>query len=527
MRPLAGDYACNFDKVASLYAGDPRSADAWRDVARRVQAHPRERESVAAAVAAQQARRGAPQPSRAAAERLRDPRTIAILTGQQAGSFGGPLFTLLKAVTALQLARQAATSLGVPVAVVFWVDAEDHDWEEVASCTVLDGQYEPRTVTIPSPAGAGEQPVGTLQLDERVSGTLDELDAALGRTEFTESLMQSLRGAYRPGAGMADAFSSWLESVLGPHGLIVFDSSDASVKPLLSGVFTKEVATAGRTSALAAKAGETLRALGHAPQVVPQPESVALFRLDGHRKAIRRQAGGFLVGEDTFTAEALAEEAATAPHHFSPNVLLRPVVQDTLFPTACYVAGPSELAYLGQLREVYEHFTVPMPLIYPRATATLVDSATNRFLAKYDVAVPDLQPQDDSVLNRLLESQLPPAVDAAIKDADEAIHRVMTRVMEVVPAVDPTLAGAAKTTLGKMEHEMRALQGKVIQAAKRRDETLRRQFNRARAQMFPQGQPQERALGLPYFLNLYGPALVDRLLDEVPLDLGQHWVLTI
>jgi uncharacterized protein YllA (UPF0747 family) len=100
-------------------------------------------------------------------------------------------------------------------------------------------------------------------------------------------------------------------------------------------------------------------------------------------------------------------------------------------------------------------------------------------------------------------------------------------VIEAMPAVDPTLAGAAKTTLSKMEQDLRGLQNKMIQAAKRRDETLRRQFMRAQAQIFPLGHAQERTLGVVYFLNRYGPAVIDRLLSELPLELGQHWVITI
>ena len=206
---------------------------------------------------------------------------------------------------------------------------------------------------------------------------------------------------------------------------------------------------------------------------------------------------------------------------------LRPLVQDTLFPTICYVAGPSELAYLGQLGEVYQHFSLPMPLIHPRATATLVDSATARFLQKYDVPFEDLQPQDEAALNRLLQSQLPPTVDASLNEAEETIRRSMERAVNTVSSVDPTLAGAARTTMGKMEHELKALRGKVIQAAKRRDETLRRQFIRAQAQTFPHGHPQERTLSVVYFLNLYGPALIERLMEELPIDLGKHWVLAI
>ena len=168
-----------------------------------------------------------------------------------------------------------------------------------------------------------------------------------------------------------------------------------------------------------------------------------------------------------------------------------------------------------------------MPLIHPRATATLVDSATIRFLNKYDVPLEDLQPQDEAALNRLLQAQLPPTVDAAFSAAGQAMSEKMQDVVDAVASVDPTLAGAAKNTLGKMEHELKALQGKMIQAAKRRDETLRRQFMRAQGQTFPQGHPQERSLAVVYFLNQYGPALIDRLLEELPIDPGQHWVVAI
>jgi bacillithiol biosynthesis cysteine-adding enzyme BshC len=528
IRPLASDYAHNFSKVAPLYAGDPRVLEAWCDAIARARRHGRPRDEIAAILAAQQTRRGAPPAACGAAARLADPKTVAVVTGQQAGAFGGPLFTLLKAITAIQLARQTARDHNVPCVALFWVDAEDHDWEEVRGCTVLDAQFRPRTITLPAPVGAGELPIASLQFDERIEQAVSELQAALARTEFTDEILRNVRAAYRPGAGMADAFARWLESVLGPHGLIVFESSDPAAKPIARDVFKRELDEPGRTAALAAQAGEALAARGHTPQVVPQPDSVSLFHLDGVRRPIRRQGDEFLIGESPRTLAKLADEAGTHPERFSPNVLLRPIVQDTLFPTICYVAGPSELAYLGQLRGIYERFNVPMPLMYPRATATLVDSATARFLSKFPtMPLTDFQRQDESALNRLLQTRLPVSVERALKDAEDTVQGTMRRVIDAMAELDPTLAGAARTTLGKMEHDLRGLQGKVIQAAKRRDETLRRQFTRAQAQVFPLGHPQERTLAVVYFLNRYGPGLVDRLLESVPLELGRHWVMTV
>jgi bacillithiol biosynthesis cysteine-adding enzyme BshC len=527
IRPLSGDYAYDFDRVAALYAGDPRRPGGWQAAIERVQAHRRKHGEMARVIAAQQERRNAPPEARAAAGRLAAPETVAIVTGQQAGAFGGPMYTLLKAVTAIQLARRVEEDHHVPVVPIFWVDAEDHDWAEIAGCTVLDADYHPRTITLDSPEGAGHLPVGALTLDHGIEKTIAELTSALPSTAFTDALITGLQKAYRPGAGVASAFAAWIEALLGHLGVVVFESSDPAAKPLAAAVFAQELRNVGSTASLAADAGRAMSALGHTPQVEPQLDQPSIFHLDGARTPIRRSGDGFAVGNTTVPAAALVEQAERSPSQFSPNVLLRPIVQDTLFPTVCYVAGPSEMAYLGQLRAVYAAFGIPMPLVYARATATIVDSAAARFLRRYAVHLEDLRPQDESALNRVLQSQLPQSVEQAMREANDAIFRSMTRVAEALPDLDPTLAGAARTTLGRMEHDLRSLQSKVIQAAKRRDETLRRQFARVQSQVFPLGHPQERTLSVAYFLNQYGPSLVDRLLEELPLGMGKHWVITI
>jgi len=527
IRPLVGDYAFDFSRVASQYPGNPADAQAWRDAVARAQRHPRDRAAIAAILAAQQNARNAPPEARAAAAQLADATSVAVVTGQQAGAFGGPLFTLLKALTALRLARETAARQRVPAIPIFWVDAEDHDWEEVRSCTVLDAEFQPRTVTLANVDGAGELPIAELKLNEGVERTIQELASALPQTEFTSAVLDDLKAAWRPGVGMARAFAIWIERLLGPHGLVVYESNDPATKPLVANVFARELAAPGRTSQLATEAGNALAAAGHAPQVVPQADSVSLFRLEGGRHSIRRQDDRYVIGDRSYSVDELSKQASSNAAGFSPNVLLRPLVQDTLFPTVCYVAGPSELAYHGQLRGVYQAFGVPQPLIYPRASATLLDSGAARFLSKYNVAIEDLQPQDESALNRLLQSQLPAAIEQSLRDARTQVEQSMARVAAALPSLDPTLAGAAKTTQGKMEHEIHSLHNKIIQAAKRRDETLRRQFTRAQAQAFPQGHPQERTLGVVYFLTKYGPGLVDRLLDDLPLTLGEHWILIV
>jgi bacillithiol synthase len=516
IKKLAADYAFQFSALAPFFSGDPSVPASWNAAIANVQKHPRQRAELSALLIRQLERRDAPAAAREAAARLAEPQTVAIVTGQQAGLFGGPLFTLYKGLTAAKLAAKLSTDHGTPAVAVFWVESEDHDWDEVASVSILDHEMQRRTITLPPPEGAGHAPIGTIKIGSEIGSIIDELASALPPTEFTAELIGQLRDAYTPGITMSDAFARVLDRTLGELGVIVFECSDRAAKPLVRDIFAHEIRHAGRTWSLAGDAGERLAAGGYHTQVEGSSHGAALFRIDGSRRAI-----------EAFDGPGLADEVRTHPETFSPNVLLRPIVEDALFPTVCYVSGPNELAYLAQLRAVYEHFGVPMPLMYPRASATVLDSASARFLEKHDLPFEALQARDESALNRLLAASLPESVDRALKEAEEAIQVKMAAIVASVPAIDATLEGAAKSTLGKLQHDLSTLRGKVIGAAKKRDETLRRQFFRAQAQAFPDGLPQERALGSVALINRYGPALVQRLMQELPLDLGHHWVLTL
>ena len=527
IRRLASDYAFDFGRLAEFFSGNPSDPAAWRDVIARSQRYTRPRERVAGLICAQQERRGAPPEALAASALLRDPRAVAIVTGQQAGLFGGPLFTLLKALTALRLATQVRSEHGVPVVPIFWIDSEDHDWDEVRTCGTLDPEQTPRKIALSEMPGANHGPVAGVRLDDSIESAISDLVATLPATEFTAELVTRLRRAYAPGHGMAEAFGRWLETVLGAQGLVVYDASDRDAKALVADLFAHEVERPGETARLATEAGGRLVAAGYHAQVTPTVDSVALFHLNNTRHAIQHEGSGFVVGEERLSREDLVARIRQQPDTFSPNVLLRPLVQDTLFPTICYVAGPNELAYLAQLREVYAAAGIPMPLMYERATATIVDSNAMKFLTRHHVEFESLRAQDEAALNELLQAQLPPTVEAAVHDTLRAIEERMADVAREVTQVDATLEGATRSTLTRMQDDLKKLHAKIIQAAKRKDETLKRQFHHARSLVFPGGHPQEREIGFVYFLNKYGPALVERLADDLPVDMGQHWVLTI
>ncbi len=523
--PLVRDYCHAFERLEAFYAGSPSGESSWADAIARRRSQPPV-PGISDILVAQLAARGAPAEARAAAARLAEPGALAVVTGQQAGLFGGPLFTLLKALTGVRLARKLAREHDATVIPIFWVDAEDHDLDEIRSCPVLDSDLTLQRVTL----DLGTPP-GTAAASVRLTASIREATARLRTllppTEFTADLIAGLDAAYAEGTRLVEAFARWIDTLAGTSGLVVFDASDAAAKPLVRSVFAHELQATGETARLAAAAGAELVTRGYHAQVEPPSDAVALFQLDGAREPIRIRSGGFTVGDRPVETEALMRDVETHPARFSPNVLLRPIVQDALFPTVAYVAGPNELAYLGQLREVYASFGVPMPVIHPRTSATIVDAATLKFLRRYELGFEQLQPRDDATLNRLLVSRLPDEIEQALGDTETSVAEQLSRLEHAVPVIDPTLAGAVQSTKGRMERDLRNLRGKIIQAAKRRDDTLRRQFHRARAQAFPDGTPQERTVGAVYFLNRYGDAFIERLLADLPLDPGQHWLLSL
>ena len=343
-----------------------------------------------------------------------------MLTGQQAGLFGGPLYTLHKALTAIKLARQISATHGVTAVPVFWIDSEDHDWEEVRRCTVLDDNQTPHTVTAADVEGAGERPIARLTLDGQAAQAIEALSGVLPPTDFTAEVLALLRRAYAEGRGMSEAFGIVLDQVLGPHGLVVYDAADPNAKPLARALFANAPSPipAAPRRWPRPPAPRSKRSGYHA-QVSPGDQAAPLFLIDGTRRAIRFRGDVAVVGDRRDAAGRTGGAGRRRrPNSFSPNVLLRPLVQDTIFPTVCYVGGPSELAYLGQLRDVYAHFGVPMPLVAARASASVVDSAALRFLAKHDIPFHQFQRQDELTLNQLLESQLPEAVEVSFADAD-------------------------------------------------------------------------------------------------------------
>ncbi len=528
------DFLSDFEKVADFYRGGRlllpltmADAAALRERARRVAARLLEREELCRILHEQNARWGASEATLRAIDELAEPETIAIVTGQQAGLFTGPLLTLYKAWTAVGVARSLRAK-GMRAVPIFWIHSEDHDLKEATACGLLgrDGEW----VKVPYPISPEEEgkPVGAILLDERADAALATLLGALPDSEFLPEVEALLRAAYAKGCSLTDAFARAMARLTAEAGLVLLDPADERLKRLTVRVLEQIVREWPRVIAAFGAHSERVKARGYRLQIHPERASAFLFLLeDGRRRALLGEGGRFTLrdGGKTFTREELLREIAEHPARFSPNVVLRPVVQDALLPTLAYVGGPSEIAYFAQLGPVYEACDVPEPLLCPRASLTLVEPRAAELLKKYGLALTDLFAGVNAVHQRLIERTLEANHASLFDEARAAVTEAVRKLRPLLREADPTLDRPLDRAEEAMHRQIETLRQHYLRARARRDEVLARHARRLVLALAPDGMLQERAMTIFYFLARYGDGVVRVIREAIALGNHAHHVL--
>jgi bacillithiol biosynthesis cysteine-adding enzyme BshC len=383
--PLLVDYLDHFPRVAPLFRHDFRDPQSFVRAGDAAAGRELPREEVASVVRDQQTVFAAGEAAQHNVERLRHPDAVAVLTGQQPALFGGPLHNLYKAATAVRLARHLESSTGRPHVPVFWIANDDHVLTAVDHVHAVGDEGLVR-ITWDHRRPHTTEPLSEVRLDERVA------DAARELLRHAGSAAGLAAALFRPGERLTDCFGRLLSAWFEQDGLVVVDPSDPRLRRLGMPRLAPELAYPAPSAVGARIATAWLAGRGYPAQVALREDRLGLFhgrtqrfRLRASEATCQIQPGGAGVTWDT--ARTML---AAAPQDFSPNVLLRPLYQDALFPTAAYVAGPGEIAYFAQLGPVYDRFGLPMPVVYPRKSMTLVSARARRDLASHGLTVSDV-----------------------------------------------------------------------------------------------------------------------------------------
>jgi len=462
-------------------------------------------------------------------ELLREEDCIAVVSGQQAGLFTGPLYTVYKALSAVKLAgcMQQRNTKAVPV---FWIAAEDHDFAEVAKAELIGRDCQLKSVAVSEALHREGQPVGHVKLDESIDTVIDELFELLPASEFAADMKALVKNAWQPGRGYVDSFATMMTALLGRYGLIFLDPLDPALKQLAAPLYSEAARRAPEIATALEQRSAELERSGYHAQVLATANSFPLFLHDeeGRRHAVVRIENGKYktkASEREYTAEELAGLAQEQPERFSPNVTLRAVVQDYLLPTIAYYGGAAEIAYFAQTAEVYRVLERPATPILPRSSLTMIEHHTGRLLGRYDLTLVDFVEGLDPVIKRVVEEHL--AADSAklFADAEQNVNHELDRLRQELQSIDPTLANALETGRKKINYQLDGLKQRFVRAQMTRDEAAHRQLQRAFDQLYPNKDLQERHINVTSLLARHGTYVIEWIFNAINLGSNEHQVV--
>jgi len=529
LSPLVHDYHFAFGEVREFFDGDFHDFSGFERQMERLESRKYARGRLAEILTEQNRNSGCGPRTLQNIEALASDNAYAVVTGQQVGLFSGALYTIYKALTAIKLAERLSQRASVPVVPIFWLATDDHDFAEINHIDLLDQAGQLQRISYDDHPSEARVPVGGLRFSTEIESCVDALDEMTPPSEFKPEVLSMLKEAYQPGRTFAEAFSIWVTHLFRAHGLVLMDPSHPDLIAMAQQPLEREIGEGSPLSRCAMKASERLIKKNYTPQVQQQEGKVNLFLAEHERRPIHLAGDGFMVKdpERRFTRNELVEMARDTPHALSPNVLMRPLVQDTILPTVAYVGGPGEIAYLAQLRGAYEEFEIPMPVVYPRKGFTLVERHIGSSLDALSLSIQDVWGGLSEKRNALAAEEVPESLRRALARAADNLDRDLGELCREATAMDGSLGQTADGVHRNIQHQLNLLEGKVIQAAKRKQKIVGRKLTKLENNLYPNRHLQERVLNVTPSLMKYGFSWLDELYEAVDLTHFDHQVFNL
>ena len=523
---LFADFLSDYSKVQQFY---PRSAyfNQWfKDEASNLSYAAERREAVSAILDRQNQSWNASAKTLENIARLRAGAS-AVVTGQQVGLFGGPSFTIFKALTAIKLADQATRS-GVDCVPVFWLATEDHDLAEVNQVSIPGPDGSLQKLTAPA-EGLSNAPVGTVRFGSEIDAVVEAASGLLGPGEISDFL----REAYRPGETFGNAFARLLARLFADWGVILLDAADPEFHRIAEPIYRAAIERAADLDEALLSRGKALEAAGYHQQVKVTPSSTLLFTVrNGARVPVHRRVNGdgsaeFLIEEERISKADLLSRVTSSPWDFSGNALLRPVIQDYLLPTLAYTGGSAEVAYFAQVAVVYEMLLGRVTPIVPRFSATIVEPKPKTFLERYGLRLPDLFQGPENLREQMASRTLPKELQSAFDQAEASLEKSLAAIREGLARLDSTLVDSATNAASKMQHQLSQLRSKAARAELRQTEVLTRKADVLSNLLYPGKALQEREIAGVYFVARYGREFLRDVYETIHPDCVDHQVISV
>jgi len=462
---------------------------------------------------------------------LASEKTIAVLTGQQLGILGGPLYTIYKSITAIKLCNHLKENYeGFNFVPIFWLEGDDHDYDEVRNFSILNNENQ--ILNLKYDDGQLDEvnrgSIGGLKFNQNIENVISELTGSLRETEFKAPLLDLIKSIYQPERSFLETFRELMIQLFDEYGLLVFNPLDPDVRKLLTPVFSKELTEFGEHAGDIVERSAELEEVYHAQvKVKPinlfyieekerlsiEPTDTGEYRLKGKRKK--------------FTKDELLLQLETSPEKFSPNVLLRPICQDYLFPTAFYIGGPGEISYFAQVSPLYKIYNIEEPFIYPRSSATIVEKGVQTILEKNNLTYTDIFSDEEELIQKILAASSEINLESLFLNSQEEINSLLNQMSGVLTSIDKTLGDLTSKSKQRIEETIGYLKTKAVEAEKRKYESTIRQISKVRNVLYPNNNLQERELNWIYFANKYGMDIFKWIYNELAINKFEHQILEL
>lgn len=517
-RPVVADYLAGNPDAVRFYGRHFAEVDAYRSKAVEVDGR-FDRESRQRAADALMVPDGA-DPARL--QRFVEEGGYMVTTGQQPGLYGGPLYSVYKALTAVRLAERLEEELAKPVLPVFWVASDDHDWEEANHTWLIGVDNELHRLEVPAPDGPTAPPLHRISLGAEAADVLASLEGHLPETDFSGPYMAAVEEGFAPGSTLPAGFHRLMQGVLGRFGIYFIDAAAEGLKKGTRDLLLDELSRSQELEEVLHGTGAALEAAGYGLQATIMEGGINLF-LEGPagRERLYRDDEGFRLrtSGEVRTLDEVRTAVEADPAVLSPNVMLRPVAESAFLPTLSYVAGPGEIAYFAELADYFQAHGIEMPVIHPRWSVMVIEGKIRKVLDKFGLEPEELNRPFHEVAGDFAKEEVPQEVQEAVGKLRGAIGGGTAELQKAVTDVDPTLKGPVQTLRNQTFAALADVEKKVTQAVKRESEIALAQIEKAQLHLYPDGKPAERVQNALYYLTRYGDTFLDQLYERFAVKL--------
>jgi len=460
---------------------------------------------------------------------LTNPESVILITGQQLGLFASPIYTIYKIITTIKLAESLNNQLAnyqfVPV---FWLETEDHDFQEINHIGLLDTNFQPMQIKYQG-KDRGKVSLRHYQLESSITQFISEVEENLLNTEFSMDLFQKINEYYKPNNNWAAAVRHLLKEIFNSYGLLYFQPGDEEIKKSSIEFFKQLLIKSNETRDAFNGRSEELIARGYHNQVknIPGQTFIHLEQEDHQRGHLYRDGENYYLKDSgkRFTQTEVIDLIDSNPMIVSTTVVSRPLLQSWLLPVAAYIAGPGEIAYWAQLGQLFSEFEITMPILYPRISATVIEPKIARYLEKYSHNIEDLPQKRDRFIENYFKNLSENLSKDPFRDINHLLENEKQKIESYLKSMDPTLLDVGKKSFERIKQTLDNLESRVIKSKEQKEGQLTNQLYQIHTAFFPDEILQERYQSIIYYLNKFGPGFIDNLFSDLELDNFNHQFL--